>query len=182
MRYTTIIDISQMPILYKNLNVRLIYLHLCLTAGYHDYDRDLVDISLRRLAAEVGITFSAARHALGILQKARLIEQDKNIIKVKKFLFDAPITQRAKTAKAELLQQAIKTIKQQQSAEQKEREQREADYQAVLAQGKTPYMLYYEDLMRKAQAGDLQAAELVRRNKTTYEEHARAIKEQQNKK
>lgn len=178
MRYTTIIDISQMPILYKNLNVRLIYLHLCLTAGYHDYDRDIVDISLRRLANDVGITFSAARHALGILQKARLIEQENNIIRVKKFLFESPISARAKTAKAEQQQQANKTIKQQQSVQEKEREEREAEFNAVIAQGKTPYMLYYEDLMRKAEAGDLQAAELVRRNRQTYEEHAKAVKEQ----
>jgi regulator of protease activity HflC (stomatin/prohibitin superfamily) len=96
-------------------------------------------------------------------------------------LFDAPITPRVKTAKAEQQQQAIKTIKQQQSAEQAEREERAENIKAIFESGKTPYMLYYEELQRKAEAGDLQAAELVRRNKTTYEMHAQSIREQQEK-
>ena len=75
MRYTTIIDISQMGEIYRNQNVRLIYLHLALRSGYHDDDRDLTDISLRRLSMEAGLTVSATRHAIRILTKAGLLKR-----------------------------------------------------------------------------------------------------------
>ena len=61
MRYTTVIDISEMPEVYKNSTARLIYLHMSLKAGYHDADRDLVKLSIRRLSSDVGVTVSATR-------------------------------------------------------------------------------------------------------------------------
>ena len=73
MRYTTIIDISEIQPIYRNVNARLVYLHLVLKSGYHDNDRDLVSISLRRIAAEVGLTLSATRHAISQLEKAQLL-------------------------------------------------------------------------------------------------------------
>lgn len=75
MRYTTIIDISDMPI-YKCQGVRLAYLHLVLKAGWTTEDADKAAASVRRLAADAGLTVAAARHALRQLQKAGLIEKE----------------------------------------------------------------------------------------------------------
>lgn len=75
MRYTTIIDISEMSEVYRNLNTRAVYLHLVLKSGYHDDDRDKIRISIRRLAAESGLTVSAVRNALQQLEKASMIER-----------------------------------------------------------------------------------------------------------
>ena len=69
MRYTTVIDISDYRHIYKSANCRLVYLHLVLKAGYHDDDRDIVDVSIRNLAMRVGISVSATRHALRMLEK-----------------------------------------------------------------------------------------------------------------
>lgn len=60
MRYTTIVDISEYASLYRNHNARLVYLHLALRSGYHDNDRDLIDVSVRRLADAVA-SLSARR-------------------------------------------------------------------------------------------------------------------------
>ena len=69
MRYTTIIDIRDFPELYRNQNLRLLYLHLVLKSGYHDDDRDQVHTSIRRLGYETGLTVSAVRHGLAMLKK-----------------------------------------------------------------------------------------------------------------
>lgn len=59
MRYTTLIDISEMPC-YRNVNARLLYLYLALKA---DRGGDVV-ASLRFLAMELDMTLSALRNAL----------------------------------------------------------------------------------------------------------------------
>ena len=100
MRYTTIIDISQMGEIYRNQNVRLVYLHLALRSGYHDDDRDLTYISLRRLAMEVGLTVSATRHAIRILTKAGLLKRQGRTWTVLKWVMTPEITSRQKTGKA----------------------------------------------------------------------------------
>lgn len=76
MRYTTIIDITEVPGIYRNKNARLVYLHLVLRSGYHDSDRDLIDISIRTLAIAVGLSVSATRHALACLERDKLISRD----------------------------------------------------------------------------------------------------------
>lgn len=73
MRYTTLIDISEYPQLYRSSSVRLVYLHLVLKSGFHDDDRDLCAVSIRRLANDCGLTVAATRHALGLLEKAAMI-------------------------------------------------------------------------------------------------------------
>lgn len=73
MRYTTAIDIREFVDVYTNKNAVLLYFHLCLRAGYHQDDRDIVRISLRKLAEEVGITLSACRFALSLLVKYGLV-------------------------------------------------------------------------------------------------------------
>lgn len=90
MRYTTIIDISDMPEVYRNRTARLLYIHLALAAGYHDEDRDQVRQSLRVMALRAGLTLSAVRHALALLQRAGLVSKDGDVWKVKKWFVDTP--------------------------------------------------------------------------------------------
>lgn len=99
MRYTTIIDITDNPIIYRNLNARLVYLHLCLKAGYHDSDKDLVSVSIRRLAASVGLSVSAVRHSLKLLQKHGLLVKNGSRTIVTKWVMTEEITARPKTKK-----------------------------------------------------------------------------------
>lgn len=107
MRYTTLIDISEISGVYRNMSARLLYMHLALKAGYHDDDRDKITISLRRLESEVGITLSAVRHALKILERAELIKKaegvkaEGNSIEyiIKKYHVVDPPTPRPRTAK-----------------------------------------------------------------------------------
>lgn len=77
MRYCKIVDIRDMEI-YKNQNIRLVYLHLCLMA-----DSRTSEVTLSRSLAcdRIGVTPAAYRHALEQLQKVGLIEavqQPKN--------------------------------------------------------------------------------------------------------
>lgn len=154
MRYTTIIDISTSQVLYKSHNIRLVYLHLCLKAGYHDNDRDLVRISIRSLAADVGLTVGAVRHALEQLQKYRMITRRGDLWQVSKWVNEQPITTRAKTAK----QQAAIS---QQAALKKAREEREQQLEIesmrrkeMLSGDKSSWQLYVENQAKKAAAGE----------------------------
>lgn len=101
MRYTTIIDISEMPELYRNVNTRAIYLHLVLKSGYHDNDRDRIRVSIRRLAIDAGVTISATRNALQQLEKAGMIERSSDgFFAVKKWILDVKPTPRQKATTA----------------------------------------------------------------------------------
>lgn len=88
------IDISDMPEVYRNQAARLLYIHMALCAGYHDDDRDLVRQSLRVMAARAGLTLSAVRHALGLLQRAGLVSREGEAWRVKKWFVDTPPTPR----------------------------------------------------------------------------------------
>lgn len=94
MRYTTIIDISELPAIYKNKHTRLLYIHMAMKAGYHDDDRDILDCSIRRLAAAAGLSISATRHALAVLERAGLVTRDCSRWRVKKFVLEQKITAR----------------------------------------------------------------------------------------
>lgn len=96
MRYTTVIDISEMPAVYRNQNCRLIYLHIALKAGYHDDDRDTANVSIRRLAQDVGLTLSATRHALSLLIDAKLLTRQGKAWKILKWICETPPTPRVK--------------------------------------------------------------------------------------
>ena len=77
MRYTKIVDIRDLEI-YKNPNIRLVYLHLCLMA---DSRTNEVTLSRSLACDRIGVTPAAYRHALEQLQKSGLIEavqQPKN--------------------------------------------------------------------------------------------------------
>lgn len=166
MRYTTIIDISEFSAVYRNEHARLLYLHMALRAGYHDNDRDICRLSVRRLAAEVGLTLSATRHALKVLENAFLIKRYQGAYAVRKFVMAAPVTPRPRSEKKRREQEA-KAIE---DAMRAEREQREADERRRLkekedATGKTAYQRHIEDLERRAAAGDREAAQALRIHK-----------------
>lgn len=99
MRYTTVIDITDFPQIYRNTHARLVYIHMALKAGYHDDDRDICRLSIRSLAADVGITVSATRNALQQLEKSGLISKSSDCWIVKKWVLQESATPRTqKTA------------------------------------------------------------------------------------
>lgn len=73
MRYTKIVDIRDLDI-YKNPNIRLVYLHLCLMA---DSRTNEVTLSRSLACDRIGCTPAAYRHALEQLVKCNLIEYVK---------------------------------------------------------------------------------------------------------
>lgn len=75
MRYTTIIDISEYPVLYGCVSARIIYLHLVLKAGWGERNQDYCRGSIRQLQGELHMTFSAVRHGLGVLLKMGMIKK-----------------------------------------------------------------------------------------------------------
>lgn len=111
MRYTTVIDISELAEIYKNTTARLIYVHMCLKAGYHDVDRDLVKLSIRKLSADVGVTVSATRHALRLLERVGLLTREGELWRVKKWVEEQQITTRAKTKRE--MQEQIQRLERQ---------------------------------------------------------------------
>lgn len=111
MRYTTVIDISEISEIYKNPTARLLYLHMSLKAGYHDVDRDLVRLSIRRLSADVGVTVSATRHALHQLERVGLLTREGELWRVKKWVEEQQITTRAKTKRE--MQEQIQRLERQ---------------------------------------------------------------------
>lgn len=175
MRYTTIIDITEFPALYRNPATRLVYLHLCLRSGYHDYDRDISSLSIRRLAYETGLSIGAVRNALEQLTKFQMIARQGQLTKVRKFILEQPISKRAQTKKQEAAQKA----RQQRQAEQRQaaaaREERQKNVDAWFEQGKTPYMVYYEEQLAKAQAGDQEAATFCAQQEHVYKMHQQSI-------
>ena len=128
MRYTTVIDISEISEIYKNSTARLIYIHMCLKAGYHDADRDLVRLSIRRLSADVGVTVSATRHALRLLERVGLLTREGELWRVKKWVEEQQITTRAKT-KREMQEQIQRLERQRQQVilEQQHQEHQQYD-------------------------------------------------------
>lgn len=105
MRYTTVIDISEFRATYKNLNARLLYLHLALKSGYHDDDRDLIATSIRRMASDAGLTVSAVRHALATLERDGLVtkSEDGRLKILKWIVAEVPTPRRQpKTANADV--------------------------------------------------------------------------------
>lgn len=180
MRYTTIIDITEWPSLYKNPAIRIVYLHLALKSGYHDHDRDIAVTSIRRLAWDTGLTVSATRHALEQLEKYHLLARQGAAWYVRKFVLEQPITSRPKSRRQEQTRASEMEI----SNERREKELKRLDAERraleLRNQGKTQFMVYYEGLLTKAASGDPEAARLVETHKKTYEAHRAQIEQEQN--
>jgi DNA-binding Lrp family transcriptional regulator len=176
MRYTTIIDITEWPQLYRSESIRLVYLHLCLTSGYHDHDRDMSSKSIRTIARETGLTIAAVRHAIDRLTSAQLLSRSGTAMQVKKWVIEQPITTRAKTKKQQdkAIANAIEMAYKMEAEERREKE--EKLQKEIRKTGKTPFMIYYESLIAKAEAGDVEAASLVKQHKATYELHKKQTK------
>lgn len=112
MRYTTTIDITELPQVYRNINARLLYLHMTLKCGYHDDDRDMLDASIRTLAADVGITIAATRHALVVLERAQLVKKEGSRWRVTKWLMSPEISKRVARKKPQDDAEAAKLARQ----------------------------------------------------------------------
>lgn len=165
-----------MPVIYKNVNARLVYLHLVLVSGYHNDDRDLCALSIRNLAYAVGISVSATRHALHQLEQYKLISRQANMWLVKKFLLEEKISPRAKTKKQEEVRAEIARNEQQTAQEREERRQREK----LLESGKTQFMLYYEQKLKEAASGDPDAQRIVDKRRAQYEQQCAEIQQNKN--
>lgn len=125
------IDISEWPELYQNVNVRCVYLHLVLRSGYHDDDRDQIRTSLRRVASQTGCTVAAVRHAVKVLQVHGLLKIEGSTWQVKKWVIDQSITSRAQQRAQAAA--AAKTADQQQRARERELKDIERERQAAAA-------------------------------------------------
>lgn len=160
MRYTTIIDIREIPAIYRNVNARLVYLHMVLASGYHDNDRDQMEMSIRRISYETNLTISAVRHALGCLERAGLISRTGITWTVKKFVLESTITPRVRSEKKRREAENAARAK----AIQEEQEQREKEetrkYREMRKHG-DPLRDQVLDLMKRADAGDTDALETL---------------------
>ena len=87
---------------------------------------------------------------------------------VKKWTIEQKITSRAKTAR----QQKQIEIEAERRRLQEEREREEEIYkrrcEQLAKQGKSPFILYVEGLKKKADAGDIEAAEAFKRHEKAY--------------
>lgn len=131
MRYTTIIDIREDRALYRNCTTRLVYLHMCLTCGYHDADRGRVLQSIRQLAAECNVSVSAIRNSLSVLEKHGLCKRNKKgTLFVRTYIEEQPITKRKR---ARTTQESEQQREREAENERREREIDAAKQNAVPA-------------------------------------------------
>lgn len=170
MRYTTIIDISEMAI-YKNANASRVYFHLAMKSGWHDQDRDLIDISLRRLAEKTGLTLSATRNAMKQLEKAMLIQRRAaSLWWIRKWVLEETPTPRPKNAREKKNRDAeeerARMIDQRMKELNRQDRERKARFDAN--DGKSDLMIYIEQLQAKAAQGDAEAAAQAKRYEQTY--------------
>ncbi len=118
MRYTTIIDITEIPELWRNANASRVYLYMALRSGYHDVDRDLLRVSVRRLAMETGCSVAATRHALQMLVKYQLLQKDGEKWRVRKFILEQKPTPRTQKNTAPADSSASRLIDEQRENEE----------------------------------------------------------------
>lgn len=177
MRYTTVIDISEIAEIYRNPAAVRVYIHLALNCGYHDYDRDIYTGSIRRLMADLGLSLSATRHAIKVLQAHNLVRLQGGVYVITKYIPSETITPRPKTAK-QVAQQAetVRRNEAQQTMEAAHDENRR-QLEAIWAQGKSSWMVFYENRQKLAQAGDQEAAKWCERNRQQYEQEAARMKD-----
>ena len=170
MRYTTIIDIREFPQIYRNDHAKIVYLHLALISGYHDEDRDQTPISIRQICYDTGLSLSAVRHSLKVLISAGLLTRSGITWTVKKFVLDKPISPRIRSEKkrsaAENLERE-RIIKEEQNKREIEEKRK---YQEEIKAGKNPLKEMVKELMKRAQNGDVEAAENMKRYKVIVEQ------------
>lgn len=121
------------------------------------------------MAADAGLTLSAVRHALHILEQAQLVSKVGGVWQVKKYIQMAAPTPRPKTKR----QQAEKDISQEREQANQERE-RQAEIERHRreqqhAAGTNDFLIYYEQKMREAANGDIDAQRAVDRHRAYYQ-------------
>jgi DNA-binding Lrp family transcriptional regulator len=168
MRYTTVIDISEIPQVYGNLSTRILYVHMALKCGYHDTDRDILDVSVRQLAAGAGLTLSACRHALKKLESAGLIKRQGAAYLIRKWLPEQTISARPKTERQQRQIEAAAERRRIEEVRRREEQIERTVREAQWATGTSPYELYLKQLELKAQAGDMEAAETLKRHRQSH--------------
>lgn len=100
MRYTTLIDVTEMAKVWRSHNATRLYVFMAMACGYHDEDRDALSASLAVMAERCGITISAVRCALRLLKSAGLLSQtEEGTYVVKKYVVPEIPTPRNKTAR-----------------------------------------------------------------------------------
>lgn len=168
MRYTTIIDISEIPEVYKNGNVRLVYLHLVLRAGYHEDDIDQVRTSVRTLVMQTGCSMAAVRHALRTLEKYGLLVRKDGRLYVRKFLYEKKVKKRAKAAEVD-----PGSTKYQPSTGHAAEVSSAMDEVQAWRKRRDDFIKAYEELEKKAKNGDEEARRSMAFRKKLYEEYKR---------
>lgn len=106
MRYTTAIDITEVPAVWRSQSASRLYLWACMKCGYHDNDRDYLDASLRQMVTGTGLTLSAVRCALQTLQKAKLLSRQGDGWMVTKWVSESKPSKR-QSASQSVKQQAL---------------------------------------------------------------------------
>jgi hypothetical protein len=101
MRYTTVIDITEVQAVWRNRNAVVVYTWMAMKCGYHDEDRDMLRVSIRGIGMMLGMTESAVRHSLELLQREKLITRDGEIWRVTKWLPSVAPTPRPKDVKVD---------------------------------------------------------------------------------
>ena len=154
------------------------YLHLVLKSGWHNDDRDLIEVSLRSLASGVGLTLSATRHALAQLEKAGLVIRQGSVWLVKKWILEEPVTPRARTRQQQRQLDVMAERRRVDEQRNHERELEAIERRRNFEAGKSSFMLWYENLVAKAEAGDEDAKRRVERNRAAYERQVEQMKNQ----
>lgn len=154
---------------------------MALKAGYHDDDRDMLQRSIRSIASDVGITLSACRHALAVLERAKLIRRDGPIWTVTKWVMTQEISKRARTRKEQEEQDAAAERRRSDEAREKQAAAERRSRAALEATGKTNFMVWYEQQQRAAEAGDAEAQKTIARHRATYEAHAKEMAKMKSK-
>lgn len=127
-----------------------------------------------------GLSVGATRHALHILMTARLLTRNGDVWQVTKWVQESTVSPRPKQTRQSAQQAALRAER----ARQEERDEKERlEKQKQLEQranGKTSFMVYYEAQLEKARQGDLEAAQIVQKNKAFYEKHCATIEQEKN--
>lgn len=153
MRYTTIIDITEVERVWHSMSARNLYLYMCLKCGYQDSNRDIMKVSIRNLAYRTNMTVSAVRHAIAVLQSSGLLRvPEPGHFIVTKWVPSERPGKRPKSSdidpKAAEIQDRIR-----------EREERQIERRN---QSESGLEVYLKQLKAKADAGDKEAAKLYK--------------------
>lgn len=143
MRYTTAIDITEIPSVWRSASASRLYVWACMCCGYHDNDRDQLTASLRQMATGTGMSLSAVRCAIQALVKAKLLTRQDNSWLVTKWVPEGKVTKRPQKA-AGVSQNAFDVY----SEEHQRRREQEAEDRARLEARK--------DVLRAASPQDLE--------------------------